>query len=342
MKKRYILIDSENVQNRLFEIIETSKKTDRIMIFYTVHRSGKLDEYLRLHSGRKNIQFIECMTGNNALDLQLIGVLSFLIQRHRNRSFVVYSNDKGFQKAVSHWQKMYIDVQLISTDELKKSEEDFSFDDKKKRKKKKKKQKKTAAVPVVKRITDDGGVITEITDDGNEEKPLTVLEAVAPPGEVSSKRDLVRIPAEKTEGEENASESAHKMSNAEFIREICRSIKSTDLSLLCRVLNVGFGTENAKEIYSHFKSDEAYRSEMGKLYYPTKPLRRKSLVETALKYNELDAGIADDVCRLILENGTSNMQKLYRSFIKSIPGELSYRQKVYKVIKPYLPVISSI
>lgn len=367
MKKRYILIDSENVHNRLFEIIETSRKRDRILIFYTVHHSGKLEEYLKSSTKKSNIEFVECMSGDNALDLQLMGVLSYLIQRHPERGYVIYSKDKGYTTAVKHWQRMNVDVELISFIQPSVGTELFEFKVKKKHKKSKTSSErspipspiqtaKTKSVIESKDSTDkkESPVIseslsiqtdnTEITSDANLENQVVSARSPA----TAVKNVIRRNPAKTDVAAPDTSQlpttesHTHKMTNAEYIKEICKSVRSTDLALVNRVLILGFGTEKAKDVYAHFKKDEAYRTAMGKLYYPTKPMRLKSLIVTALRFNELDEGAADEICSIIDENGTDNLQSVYHSFIKRMPGNLGERQLIYKAVKPYLAVVDSL
>ena len=52
----------------------------------------------------------ECTAGNNALDYQLIGVLSYLIAKHPRSSYYIYSNDKDYQTTVDFWQSRGIAV----------------------------------------------------------------------------------------------------------------------------------------------------------------------------------------------------------------------------------------
>ena len=134
----------------------------------------------------------------------------------------------------------------------------------------------------------------------------------------------------------------HKMSNAEYIIEMCKSVRSTDLALVNRVLTIGFGSENSKEIYAHFKTDSNYRQTMLKLYLPTKPQRLKTLMKTVLCFNDLEDTSAGEICAIINEKGTKNMQVVYRNFMKRMPGTLAERQNIYKVIKPYLSVITNL
>ena len=352
MKKRYILIDSENVHNRLFEIIETSRKHDRILIFYTVHHSGRLEEYLKSGTRKSNIEFVECMSGDNALDLQLMGVLSYLIQRHPERGYVIYSNDKGYTTAVKHWQRMNVDVELISFVQPTVGTELFEF----KVKKKHKKSKTSSEHPQMpsplqtaktKNDTESTSAPTDNTETNSDVNPKAQGISAHPTG--AAVKTVIRRNPAKTEPkvsdtpEPQATElHTHKMTNAEYIKEICKSVRSTDLALVNRVLILGFGTEKAKDVYAHFKKNEAYRTAMGKLYYPTKPMRLKSLIVTALRFNELDESAADEICSIINENGTDNLQSVYHSFIKRMPGNLGERQLIYKAVKPYLAVVDSL
>lgn len=420
LKKRYILIDSENVQNRLFEIIEKSRKKDKIIIFYTVYHSGRLEEFLKTDHKKKNIEFVECMTGDNALDLQLMGVLAYLVQKHPRRGFVVYSNDKGYVAAVRHWQKLNVDVELVSFTEP--AVAAFQFKPKPNPKNKKKKTaannhnpyEKNTSKPTPppkqlikdektniknavnttvnlseKKRVDRKTVVTDallassapqktntqhtkektkndpeaisvkeekkvVPDKAKEMKPESDKETKIVSDKVNKAADEIKTEIETKNDNENKNvliptvsdpetEAAlHKMSNAEYIIEMCRSVRSTDLALVNRVLTIGFGSEDSKEIYAHFKTDSSYRQTMLKLYLPTKPQRLKSLMKTALRFNDLEDTPAGEICAIINEKGTKNMQVVYRDFMKRMPGTLAERQNIYKVVKPYLAVITNL
>ena len=512
MKKRFLLIDSENVQNRLFEIIENSRKKDKIIVFYTVYHSGKLQEYLRNGKDKRNIEFVECIAGNNALDLQLMGVLSYLIQRHPKRAFVVYSNDKGYKALVKHWQSKNVDIELINFLTPAVGEEAYEFKSpitvettqKKSRGRKSrvgfssvakglsapKKTTSTAVVektvirkqrtapeqaenkpetskktaPVVqkpqkteaepkKEKTEAGSIPQKPAETPKPAKPRAVVDALlisahpsqeaaqkpkinntvpaqkqsekeasvkdesakeaAKPAEAAATEALNEKPTEtemqpapvrkkrgrKSKAEKEAEEAAklaaqqeaersaeqseeekpvkkrtrrssnketaqetsadvqetdetsaaaaddnipEKLSDEDYIREICRSVRSGDLALINRVLSVGFGSDAAKGIYARFKSDHDYREEMSKLYEYAKDDRIRILMETALMRSGLDKSSAAEICRIIKEKGTGNMQALYHSFIKQMPGNVAERQSIYKAVKPYLGIIDNL
>lgn len=478
MKKRFLLIDSENIQNRLFEIIENSRKKDKIIVFYTVYHSGKLQDYLNSGKDKRNIEFVECIAGNNALDLQLMGVLSYLIQRHPKREFVVYSNDKGYKALVKHWQSKNVDIELINFLTPSVGEDAYEFRSpitvettkKKSRGRKKrvgfsdvskelsapKKRSATAVVEktVIRKSRPQPETAVDAPETANppaqpkpakkaeaEQKPETVQkkEVSAAPSKPRAIVDalLVRsqpenepaakpkinntVPAaskapekapdeeavrtevkaeeapvrkkrgRKSKAEKEAEEAARlaaeakaetaeeepastrsrrskktapvaetetqnaqvqqpeqsenipqKLSDEDYVREICRSVRSTDLALINRVLSVGFGSEAAKGIYARFKNDQNFRDEMAKLYEYAKDDRIRILIETALARSGLALSAADDICRILREKGTGNMQSVYHSFIKEMPGNVAERQLIYKAVKPYLGIIDNL
>jgi len=104
------LIDTENVGDRWFGLMEKMKKKDRIVTFYTENHSKRLEEFLLRQVNNPRIIWLECAVGNNALDYQLVGVLAYLVAKHPKASFCIYSNDKGYQKTVDFWTSRGIQI----------------------------------------------------------------------------------------------------------------------------------------------------------------------------------------------------------------------------------------
>lgn len=142
LKRRYYLIDTENVGDRWFGLPQKIRKKDRIIIFYTEYHSKHLEEYLAKQVHNPRIMWLECAAGNNALDYQLLGVLSYLIAKHPKSEFYIYSNDRDYQSAIEFWQNRGIKVcrKGFSVESAKKA--------KKEGKKKKEQKKKKSAMPV--------------------------------------------------------------------------------------------------------------------------------------------------------------------------------------------------
>ena len=135
-KRKYYLIDTENVGDRWLELPGKLKKKEQIITFYTENHSKHMEKFLMKHNHNPKIQWLECAAGSNALDYQLIGVLSYLIARHPNASFCIFSNDRDYQNTIDFWKSRNIDISQKQYEEPK---------HKKKSKKKKAKKKKTAS-----------------------------------------------------------------------------------------------------------------------------------------------------------------------------------------------------
>lgn len=136
MKRKYYLIDTENVGDRWYKLIEKLGKKDRVISFYTQNHSKRMEECLFKQVHNHKILWLECAAGNNALDYQLIGVLSYLVAKHPKSAFCIYSNDKDYKNTVDFWQSQGVDI----------SQKEFEVTKKKKSKKKKKKEEQEKSV----------------------------------------------------------------------------------------------------------------------------------------------------------------------------------------------------
>jgi len=139
LKRKYYLIDTENVGDKWYGLLDKVKKKDKIVTFYTENHSKRLEEFLLKHVNNSQIIWLECTVGNNALDYQLVGVLAYLIVKHPKASFCIYSNDKGYQKSVDFWQSRGVRISQKGLDEKKK--------EKKKNKQHKKKKVRNGSRP---------------------------------------------------------------------------------------------------------------------------------------------------------------------------------------------------
>lgn len=132
MKKKYYLVDTENVGDRWLKLPYKISRKDRVIAFYTENHSKQLEKYLTKQVHNPKILWLECEAGENALDYQLIGVLSYLIAKNPKASFCIYSNDKDYQAVVDSWKSRGIII----------CRKGFDIEDGKKKKGKKKKAQK--------------------------------------------------------------------------------------------------------------------------------------------------------------------------------------------------------
>lgn len=141
MRRKYYLIDTENVGDKWFGLLDKIHKKDRIVTFYSENHSKRLREFLLRQVNNSQIIWLECAVGNNAMDYQLVGVLAYLIVKHPKASFCIYSNDKGYQKTIDFWESRGIQIHLKGTNQKKKA--------KKKEKKKHREVKKEPVLTVL-------------------------------------------------------------------------------------------------------------------------------------------------------------------------------------------------
>lgn len=105
--KKVYLIDSENVGDVwVTHIMEFAKPQDEIVVFYTQKSPYMCYENIRkLMETDREIAFIKCVEGQNALDFQLVTELGYRIGNIKEEiEYVVVTNDTGFDAAVRYWK----------------------------------------------------------------------------------------------------------------------------------------------------------------------------------------------------------------------------------------------
>lgn len=114
-KRKYYLIDTENVGDRWMEYIPRPEDESILVVFYTKNHSRLLEEcYLKQRYNSK-VRWVECVEGDNALDQQLTGVLAYLIASRPGAKYIILSNDKGFNKIADFWSKREVHVERTGT-----------------------------------------------------------------------------------------------------------------------------------------------------------------------------------------------------------------------------------
>lgn len=113
MKQKYYLIDTENVGDRWIDFIGKLKEEEILVVFYTKNHSKLLEEtYLKQRYNRQ-ICWVECVAGTNALDYQLEGVLSYLIATNEDAVYSIYSNDHDYKDAIDFWRQRDVEIDRI-------------------------------------------------------------------------------------------------------------------------------------------------------------------------------------------------------------------------------------
>ena len=103
------LIDSENVGSSWLELVDSLTKDDIIYVFYTNTPNTPKISYADIASImqcdlfgklRKNVQFVPCANGKNAVDIQMCVIYGFLISTAQYEHIHIVSHDTAFRYAI--------------------------------------------------------------------------------------------------------------------------------------------------------------------------------------------------------------------------------------------------
>ena len=101
-------IDSENVGDNWTQLLDAVDSSDELLVFYTQkspHMSYR--NLIKLKNSPKDVNFIECFEGNNALDFQLVSELGYRLGQGgaSGCEYFIVSNDNGFEAAIKYWKR---------------------------------------------------------------------------------------------------------------------------------------------------------------------------------------------------------------------------------------------
>lgn len=101
-------------------LLVASQPDEEVIVFYTQKSPHMNYENVRLlKETEKEAEFIKCFEGSNALDFQLVTQLGYLLCENQENSYVIVSNDTGFDAAVRYWKQRNMPVQRLNGKELK-------------------------------------------------------------------------------------------------------------------------------------------------------------------------------------------------------------------------------
>ena len=112
--KRIYFIDSENVGDSWLPLLV--REEDDILVFYTSKSPYmSYDGLVMLKESPKDVTFIKCFEGTNALDFQLCSELGYRLNSDKADEFIIITNDTGYDAAVKYWQKKEYPVRRVQS-----------------------------------------------------------------------------------------------------------------------------------------------------------------------------------------------------------------------------------
>ncbi len=109
-------VDSENVGDEWIKLLDTADNNDRFLIFYTA-RSPHISypNVVKLLATNRNLEFILCHEGSNALDFQLVSYLGYQLCREPEHEMYIVSKDTGYDAIIRFWGERNITIRRISS-----------------------------------------------------------------------------------------------------------------------------------------------------------------------------------------------------------------------------------
>lgn len=322
LKRKYYLIDTENVGDRWFELLQKIEKKDQVITFYTENHSNRLKEYLLTQVHNPKILWLECATGTNALDYQLIGVLAYLIAKHPKASFCIYSNDKDYQNTVDFWQSRGIEVRQKGFEEVSK------------KKKKKEKEKGKEKQKQGKGKQRDQERELEKRRRAGQKQEKNKLDRQEARGKADSpakgilsapSRKLLQIPRRG------------KLTEEQYVREIAKSVPLSDLGSWYQTLTAILGQDIGRNWYLKVKDDAELRESLSRYYMGDVHSRGVNLVAAVLNLHDLDVSRAEEAYKIIQSHSQKNLKAMRADFDKQFGKKPP--QKYFKVLRPIIRVI---
>ena len=104
------LIDTENARTVWTLLLDRMTLNDKIYVFYTMNSGNVSYEDLNgVISSGKNVELIQCHTGKNGLDFQLVSYLGYLIRNNENADYCIISDDSGYDAVIKFWEDRDVD-----------------------------------------------------------------------------------------------------------------------------------------------------------------------------------------------------------------------------------------
>ncbi len=109
------LIDSENVGDFWIPLLDLPAEETELVVFYTRNSPHmSYESLIRLKESDRHVTFIKCYEGTNALDFQLVSEMGYRIALRNSDSYVIVTNDTGYDAAVKYWKHKKCAVKRIT------------------------------------------------------------------------------------------------------------------------------------------------------------------------------------------------------------------------------------
>lgn len=303
MKKTY-LIDSENINDVWVELISILDDKDEILVFYT-EKSAHMgyDRIVRLMEMKRGaIKWIKCFEGQNALDFQLVTELGSRLSLEGKKEYVIVSNDTGYDAVVRYWQQRGCKVRRMKGSEC----EGLA----------------------------DGKPQAEedcLAGEETERKAEHAADSDLPEKSFGWEERLLSI------FHEDGCQEPEK--DFEFLKQLCRTVKISNMSLIHNILEYHLGQETGNTVYRFIKEHPECRGELSAGYSNNKKQRERQYLELILERSGLDRleGDRDVILKILNAIPRKNLNSIHTALVKKFGQEQG--GNYYAIIRNHVKII---
>ncbi|MCR4610525.1 MAG: hypothetical protein K5644_01370 [Lachnospiraceae bacterium] len=323
--KTIYFIDSENVNDNWIDTITDMKRSDEIRVFYTEKSANVSCENIsKIAGGDVNLNWIKCFTGQNALDFQLVTDLGYSVAKGMRDTFIIISNDKGYDAVVNYWVIKGVNVSRVGVEvqnPKKPKKRTFSRTSIGKGtplNPKTTNAKAVKKVPTQAKATDKAaGKAAANKSAAKSGTKQTTTKSTAKTSDKTANKTAGKANATKTSATKPADSSGSLWKRApgnddQYMAAVGRCISIKELNRFHMVLTNLFGQEKGTEYYHKLKDDKELRTSIAKKYISEKKLRLDYIVKMFLAYNKKGYKDAADIINIVNNKKCDSLNTFYK------------------------------
>ena len=332
-KKSIYLIDSENVGDLwVTHIIELAKEEDEIVVFYTQKSPHMGYENIRtLLNSKRDVEFVKCVEGRNALDFQLVTDLGYRIgSAQEEEEYIIVTNDIGFDAVVQYWKKHEKDVKRYNGKICQGLY----------------KQKMQEPAQTVEKHAEEMPLKEEVIA---HEKEVIILEnhnKISDTNEqenIEKKESLTEIKQENIEKKESLTEikqeNVASVQEKELLQELISCLGVNNSMEIHNALTVFLGSEKGKQLYSQVKGN---LKEFDSKQQLKEEEKFNTYCQLVFSYNEKKETCPKQFSQFVY--GAKDKRKNLNSFRSALQNQYGKEKglQYYSMVKPHVRILNKI
>lgn len=379
MKQTIYLVDSENVNDAWVQLLPKLDRWDRIIVFHTKNSPHFTTESAsQMADFQKRLTWEKCFTGTNGLDFQLVSRLGYLICKKPRATFVIVSNDTGFDAAIKYWVQEGKQVSRIRGASCKEEapltevQEKIVLEDapdKQQRKPRKRRKKKSGGgqgqnqnLPESQKGQEKNHPENQKSQERNHPESRKDWEKGQEKGHPESREDQERSQEkghpESRKDQERSQEKNRKDSDknqkenrqerkqqekdipVSSVLGICRSISTDRHEMIHEALVALLGAADGREVYYFLKDNQEFQSQLCKIYLPDRNDRVDNYLQVVFGHHKEEVEDMNQIRGMVNKFTAHDRNGLFQALTEAFGHKKGARY--YGILKPHVRVLKKL